>query len=227
MTAATKARQSPKRIGKSRLLILIFLPVLIPSFVQLKTLIGLSSKKLSSASRALLQPLPNATTTNGTTTTADTGSLNADLHRRELIQSYQEKEKNVSLEGIQLSPSIKKVLRDLPALSKRKPRVRVLRKDKIMQRGWDASPIVLEKHKLLFFTVPKVGCTVWKSLFRRMQGFADWNSATPHDPATNGLRYLRDYPFKEIRQMINDPEWTRAIFVVSRSYSFDPLCYLN
>ena len=210
MMAATSSklpRQSSARAGKRHLLLLVFLSVAISFFMQLEEFIGLSSKTLSSASRALLQPLPNATTTNGTTTTTTAG--NADLHQEELI-------KNLHQRGKYLSPSIKRVLRDLPALSKRRPRVRVLRKDKIMQRGWDASPVVLEKHKLLFFTVPKVGCTVWKSLFRRMQGFSDWNSSSPHDPATNGLRYLRDYPLETVRQMINDPKWTRAIFVVSR-----------
>jgi hypothetical protein len=36
------------------------------------------------------------------------------------------------------------------------------------------APIVVKKYKLLFFTIPEVGCTVWKQLFRRVAGYADW-----------------------------------------------------
>lgn len=31
----------------------------------------------------------------------------------------------------------------------------------------EAAPVVIEEYKLIFFNVPKVGCTVWKMLFRR------------------------------------------------------------
>lgn len=39
---------------------------------------------------------------------------------------------------------------------------------------WDGAPVVIEEHKLIFFTAAKVGCTTWKQLFRRMMGFRDW-----------------------------------------------------
>lgn len=83
---------------------------------------------------------------------------------------------------------------------------------------WDAAPIVIEKYKLLFFTVPKVGCTVWKQLFRRIMGYPDWKTQDyekfiPHNPDTNGLRYLYHYPLKEASEMMTSPEWTRAIMV--------------
>jgi hypothetical protein len=42
--------------------------------------------------------------------------------------------------------------------------------------SWDAAPIVIEKYKLIFFTLPKCGCTVWKQLFRRMMGYSDWST---------------------------------------------------
>jgi hypothetical protein len=83
---------------------------------------------------------------------------------------------------------------------------------------WDAAPIVVESHKLLFFTTPKVGCTVWKQLFRRMMGAKDWKSQDaqsllPHNPEVNGLKYLYDYPLEEADRMMTSPKWTRAVMV--------------
>lgn len=78
---------------------------------------------------------------------------------------------------------------------------------------WDASPIVIESHKLIFFTVPKVGCTVFKQLFRRMDGYQNWKTKYPHDPRTNGLTYMNKYSIKESTRMMNSNEWTKAIFV--------------
>lgn len=83
---------------------------------------------------------------------------------------------------------------------------------------WDSAPIVLESHRLIFFTIPKAGCTVWKQLFRRMMGYVDWNvqdetTLVPHNPETNGLKYLSDYTPKQASEMMTSPEWTRAIMV--------------
>jgi Sulfotransferase family len=81
---------------------------------------------------------------------------------------------------------------------------------------WDGAPVVVPEHKLLFFTLPKVGCTVWKQLFRRIAGYEDWlvdGHPLPHAPSRNGLTYLYDYPPAEADRMLTDPAWTRAIFV--------------
>lgn len=86
--------------------------------------------------------------------------------------------------------------------------------DPIFQRiGWDVDPIAVESHKLLFFTVPKNGCTEWKRLFRRMMNFSDWATVDPHNPATNGLRYLGHYNATQQIEFMSSPDWTRAIFV--------------
>jgi len=89
--------------------------------------------------------------------------------------------------------------------------------DKIYSYGpWDMSPIVVERYKLMFFTIPKVGCTVWKQLFRRMEGYEDWldeRHPLPHAPMRNGLQYLYDYPPAVADRMLIDPAWTRAIFI--------------
>ncbi|CAB9497592.1 Carbohydrate sulfotransferase 9 [Seminavis robusta] len=89
------------------------------------------------------------------------------------------------------------------------------------EAGWDSSPIVIESHKLVFFTVPKAGCTVWKQLFRRMMGFQDWKTQSsqddsrqiPHNPKHNGLRYLHQYSLREANEIMTSPKYTRAIFV--------------
>ena len=85
---------------------------------------------------------------------------------------------------------------------------------------WDKSPIIIEKYKLVFFTIPKVGCTAFKQLFRRMMGYPNWRDHQyynepflPHNPYTNGLRYLSDYSFEQANEMMTSDDWTRAIFV--------------
>lgn len=101
------------------------------------------------------------------------------------------------------------------------PAMILLPQDGIYQRGtWDKAPIVLEEYKLLFFTVPKVGCTAFKQLFRRMMGHANWmdhqyytQPFLPHNPDRNGLKYLSDYPPEKANEMLTSDEWTRAIFV--------------
>jgi hypothetical protein len=83
---------------------------------------------------------------------------------------------------------------------------------------WDSAPIVLEEYKLIFFTIPKVGCTAWKQLFRRMMGYSDWknenvNNMQPWNPESNGLKYLYQYDRVTASEMMSSPEWTRAIVV--------------
>jgi Sulfotransferase family len=87
------------------------------------------------------------------------------------------------------------------------------------QNNWDGAPVVIEKYKLLFFTTPKVGCTVWKQLFRRMMNVSNYmeedhyGTVQPHNPKVNGLKYLYHYDPTTASAMMSDPTWTRAIFV--------------
>jgi Sulfotransferase family len=83
---------------------------------------------------------------------------------------------------------------------------------------WDAAPIVVEKYKLVFFTIPKVACTTFKQLFRRMMGLPDWKSQDPtlllpHNPATNGLHYLWNYSIAQANSILSSPHYTKAVFV--------------
>jgi len=91
--------------------------------------------------------------------------------------------------------------------------------DKIFKRvEWDNDPIVIESHKLLFFTIPKNSCSDFKMLFRRMMGFSDWKTVGSkeeklHNPWKNGLKYLGSFPKQKQAEFMSSPEWTRAIFV--------------
>ena len=91
------------------------------------------------------------------------------------------------------------------------------REHSVYKKGWDRDPIVIEEYKLLFFTIPKVGCTVFNQLFRRMMGYEDWyiqkDPWIPHQPGRNGLKYLNKYPLEQANHMMISPEWTRAVFV--------------
>ncbi|KAG7347225.1 sulfotransferase family protein [Nitzschia inconspicua] len=97
----------------------------------------------------------------------------------------------------------------------------IKRDDRVYSKGdWDGSPIVVEKYKLIFFTVPKIGATKWKQAFRRMMGLPNWREiggklGLPHNPWTNGLKYLYDYPIEEAEVMFKSGEWTKAIFIRS------------
>jgi Sulfotransferase family len=91
--------------------------------------------------------------------------------------------------------------------------------DSIYLKGdWDGAPVVVEKYKLIFFTVPKVGCTAFKQLLRRMEGHKNWDveeydKMLPWNPSTNGLKYLYDYSPERASEMMTSKDWTRAIFV--------------
>ena len=78
--------------------------------------------------------------------------------------------------------------------------------------SWGA-PLVCETHKLIFFNIAKVASSQWKMLFRRMLGYDDWLTACPHNPKTNGLIQLSHYPLDQATDMMNSPEWTRAVFL--------------
>jgi hypothetical protein len=90
---------------------------------------------------------------------------------------------------------------------------------------WDSAPIVLEEFKLIFFSIPKVGCTTFKQLFRRMMHLHDWKSQDPvlllpHNPAANGLKYLWNYTLEQANDLMTRPDYTRAVFVRDPKHRF-------
>ena len=75
-------------------------------------------------------------------------------------------------------------------------------------------PIVNEEYKTIFFQVAKVASSEWTRFFIRLNNDPQWCSNDRiHDAKVNGLKYLSDYSIKEARQMMLNPEWTKAIFV--------------
>jgi hypothetical protein len=92
--------------------------------------------------------------------------------------------------------------------------IQVRKKDYIMNARINGAPIVVEQYKLIFFTIQKTGCTVWKQLFRKMMGFPDWRTGPTWGTQT-GLLQLRQYQNNLTRatQLMNDPSYTRALFV--------------
>ena len=92
--------------------------------------------------------------------------------------------------------------------------VNVSKFDTIMGPKWKA-PIVIPEYKLIFFTIQKNGCTVWKQLFRKMVGFKDWRTAQHKTMALrlSGLQTLRNFTVADATEMINSPLWTKAIML--------------
>jgi hypothetical protein len=77
-------------------------------------------------------------------------------------------------------------------------------------QDFDSSPIVMESHKLIFFTVAGVADTAWRCLFRRMEGLEDWQDPQKqHD----GLKHLSDFSVERASELMTSPEYTRAMFV--------------
>lgn len=99
------------------------------------------------------------------------------------------------------------------------PHAFLLQRSDSIYREYNSSvtPIVIEKYKLLLFTIEKTGSTVLKQLMRRMMGYEDYyvhdGRGMPHVWPKNGLKDLTHYGLSEANKMLTSDEWTRAIFV--------------
>ena len=76
----------------------------------------------------------------------------------------------------------------------------------------------LGEYNLIFFTIPKVASTEFKLLFHRMMGLpydlpANGQVHTIQNPKENMLKTLDDYPLWKAQEMMNSPEWTKAVFL--------------
>ena len=95
---------------------------------------------------------------------------------------------------------------------------KALRIDLVFQaKGW-TTPVVIRQYKLIFFPIPKVACTDWKLLFRRMEGQPEWNTTglnlhDLHNPIINNLTTLDQIPLDEAQHILTSSEWTRAVFL--------------
>ena len=72
-----------------------------------------------------------------------------------------------------------------------------------------ASPVVIERYKLIFFLIPGVEEETFIHLLRRMMGYKDWYSSTSQE----GLAHLYDYNISYASKLMTDPTFIRAIFV--------------
>jgi hypothetical protein len=124
--------------------------------------------------------------------------------------------------GVEPASHIKSLLGSRePILSTRSPSSLVMGSNHYIYsqtRYWDGPPIIVPQFKLVFFTIPKAGCTVFKQLFRRINGFQNWEKHTPggdlpHNPNINGLNYLNQYSPEDAIYMLTSADWTRAMFV--------------
>lgn len=91
------------------------------------------------------------------------------------------------------------------------------------EEDFDASPVVIEKYKLVFFTVAGVGDDEWRRLFRRMMGISNWKDENPssllqpqqqqQQQKFDGLTRLYDYNLTHASYIMTSPDYTRAMFV--------------
>lgn len=92
-----------------------------------------------------------------------------------------------------------------------------------------SSAIVIQKYKLIFFTIPKAGCSTFRMLARRMEGFDDYHQSTAnytkktflgikpvnvlHNRTASGLKYMYDYSKEEQMKFLTNDEWVKAVFI--------------
>lgn len=69
--------------------------------------------------------------------------------------------------------------------------------------------LVNERHRFVFFSIPKVACTDWMRLFMRMRGVPDWHD-DPHYRTDRSL--LSDYSTRECTEILVSSQWLKAAF---------------
>ncbi len=87
--------------------------------------------------------------------------------------------------------------------------------------------IYLPGVKAIYCSIPKVACTNWKALFRRVSGAPDWSDGPlAHDRDRSGLCYLDSLPEAHAKALLADSGIFRFVFVRN---PFDRLlsAYLN
>jgi hypothetical protein len=70
----------------------------------------------------------------------------------------------------------------------------------------EASPVVVERYKLVFFPVPGAGDRTWRDLLYRMQTDA-------HEAVDHRLKRLFDYNVTEASHIMTSSDYTRAMMV--------------
>ena len=143
---------------------------------------GNQQQQLSTTNIVPLPPLKPASTTSTTTQTNDD---NRNLNKKQQQQQQQQTEYAIFNETELTTANVDR------KHNNKKSIVPVLETDFIYSKyGWNSAPVIIHSHKLIFFTVQKAGCTVFKQLMRRMMHYKNWRTKDPANPKTNGLKYL-------------------------------------
>eukprot|EP00468_Gymnochlora_sp_CCMP2014_P007314 CAMPEP_0167756180 /NCGR_PEP_ID=MMETSP0110_2-20121227/9239_1 /TAXON_ID=629695 /ORGANISM="Gymnochlora sp., Strain CCMP2014" /LENGTH=362 /DNA_ID=CAMNT_0007642255 /DNA_START=49 /DNA_END=1137 /DNA_ORIENTATION=+ len=75
-------------------------------------------------------------------------------------------------------------------------------------------PLVIEKYKLIYIPMPKVGSTVHMKMLYRMLGHEDYHTGNIHDlQHRNKMKTLRDYSLEDATKMMHDPCWLKVVFL--------------
>jgi hypothetical protein len=178
-----------------------------------------SSNQGNVGSRTLVA---STTTGEGDTPSPDEGTLRRRKRRRreqrrKELQEERRKQQELIREGARANDErIARHEAEYEALSDAQKQSVIVMPDEEWYQMRYFAPIVAEKFKLLFVPIPKVACTQWLQLLRRMEGQANWlerKLGLPYTPHMNGLTYLADYNVTEATEIFTSPEWTRAVFV--------------
>jgi len=74
------------------------------------------------------------------------------------------------------------------------------------------SPVIIEKHKLMWFLNPKAASVTTRTLLARMMNQQVNPGVTKYKDLLN-FKKLREYPVEKATEFLNSPEWTRVIIL--------------
>jgi len=72
--------------------------------------------------------------------------------------------------------------------------------------------MVMDRYRLVHCSIPRIGCSRWRRLLRRMEGYPDY-MANPHNLRENGMKYTATLDRQFVEDVLNDPTYFRFVFV--------------
>ena len=95
---------------------------------------------------------------------------------------------------------------------KREARIEVTGEEDWMT-DFQESMIVLHSPPLVHCSIPRIGCSRWKRLLRKMEGYRDYLSLPPHTRYRNGLKHSVDLLPSTMEKVLNSPDYFRFVLV--------------
>ena len=179
-----------------------------PIPVDLSTTTALDQKKehegnhhqqLLSTTNVIPLPPPKPASSTSTTTQSIDDNRNLNKKQQQQQQQQQQQTEYAIFNETELTTAFVDRKRN-----NKKSIVPVLETDFIYSKyGWNSAPVIIHSHKLIFFTVQKAGCTVFKQLMRRMMHYKNWRTKDPANPKTNGLKYLVSFCLFVVNDLFN------------------------